>query len=307
MEKVVNAIRFHDYGDSNHLVLEKIPRPEPKANEVLIEVYFAGVNPIDWKIRAGYLKDFMPVPLPSTPGIDFSGVIAEVGPSVKNLKKGQAVFGIARGSYAEYAIAAAEDVVPKPEGLSFELAATVPVGALTAWKALEDGGVKGGQTVAILGAAGGVGMFAVQFARIKGAKVIGTASADNLAYVMGLGAEKSIDYKKVSLESEVKDVDVVIDTVGGEVLENAYSLIKKGGTLVTVAGQASEAKASERGIKALGSGRGPTSLLANIAELLAKKSVRTEVGQVFPLGEAKAAQDLSQTRHGRGRILLKVK
>jgi NADPH:quinone reductase-like Zn-dependent oxidoreductase len=307
MGTAFRAIRFHEYGNSDKLALESVPRPELKANEVLVEVYFAGVNPIDWKIRAGYLKDFMPVPLPFIPGIDFSGIVEEVGSDVKNLKKGQAVFGIAKGAYAEYAIAAAEDVVPKPDELSFELAATVPVGALTAWKALEDGGVKSGQTVLIQGASGGVGMFAVQFARILGAKAIGTASSDNLAYVKALGAEKVVDYKKGPLASEVKGVDAVIDTVGGEALEGAYSLLKKGGTLVTVAGQVAQEKAKEFGVKALGSGRGPTSLLGHIAELLANKSVRSEVGRVFPLAEAAAAQDLSQTRHGRGRILLKIK
>jgi NADPH:quinone reductase-like Zn-dependent oxidoreductase len=307
MGKEIRAVRFHEYGDSKKLILESLPLPEPKADEVLVEVHYAGVNPVDWKIRAGYLKDFMPVPLPFGPGIDFSGVIAEVGSAVKDLKKGQAVFGIAKGAYAEYAIAAAGDVVPKPDQLGFDVAATVPVGALTAWKALDDAGVKSGQTVAVLGAAGGVGMFAVQFAKLRGAKVVGTASSENLAYVKALGAEKVVDYAKGPLGAEIKDVDAVIDAVGGETLEGAYGLLKKGGTLVSVAGQVSAEKASERGVKALGSGRGPASLLKGIAELLAKKSVRSEVGKVFPLAEAGAAQDLSQTRHGKGRILLKVK
>jgi NADPH:quinone reductase-like Zn-dependent oxidoreductase len=307
MAQDFRAIRFHEYGASDRLVLETIPRPALKADEVLIEVHFAGVNPVDWKIRAGYLKDFMPVPLPFTPGIDVSGIVADIGSGVTSLKKGQAVFGIANGGYAEYAVAKAADVVPKPDNLSFELAATVPIGALTAWKALEDAGIKSGQIVVVQGAAGGVGLFAVQFARLKGAKVIGTASAGNAAFVKGLGAEKVVDYKKASVESEIKDVDVVIDAVGGDALEKSYGLLKKGGTLVSVAGQVSEEKAKEHGIKALGSGRGPAELLKQIAEMLTKKSIRCEVGRIFPLAEAKAAQDLSQTGHGRGRILLQVK
>ena len=307
MTQDFRAIRFHEYGASDRLVLETISRPVLKADEVLVEVHFAGVNPVDWKIRAGYLKDFMPVPLPFTPGIDFSGIVADIGSEVRSLKKGQAVFGIASGAYAEYAVAKAAEVVRKPDNLSFELAATVPVGALTAWKALEDAGVKNGQTVVVQGAAGGVGLFAVQFARLKGAKVIGTASSDNAAFVKSLGAEKVVDYKKASLEPEIKDADVVFDAVGGEALEKSYSLLKKGGTLVSVAGQVSEEKAKIHGIRALGSGRGPAELLTQIAELLAKKSVRSEVGRIFPLAEAKAAQDLSQTGHGRGRILLQVK
>lgn len=307
MAKDFRAIRFHEYGGSDRLVLETLPRPALKANEVLVEVHFAGVNPVDWKIRGGYYKNFMPVPLPSTPGTDFSGVVAEIGSEVKNLTKGQAVFGIAAGTYAEYAIAKAGDIVPKPDNLSFEMAATVPVASLTAWKAVEDAGVKSGQTVVIQGAAGGVGLFAVQFARLKGAKVIGIASTDNLAFVKALGADEVVDYKKGSVESAIKGADVVIDLVGDEALERAYGLLKKGGILVTIAGQVSEEKAKEYGIRAMGSGRGPTELLKQIAELLAKKSIRAEVGRVFSFTEAKAAQDLSQTRHGRGHIVLKVK
>ena len=168
MSEQMKAIRFHEYGGSEKLVLESIPRPSPKANEVLIKVHFAGVNPVDWKIRAGLLKEYMPVQLPFIPGIDVSGTIEEVGSEVKTLKKGQAVFGVAKGAYAEYAIASAGDVTAKPDKLSFELAATLPVGALTGWQAVEDAGIKAGQTVVVLAAAGGVGLFAVQFARQKG-------------------------------------------------------------------------------------------------------------------------------------------
>jgi NADPH:quinone reductase-like Zn-dependent oxidoreductase len=306
MSEQMKAIRFNEYGGSEKLVLEIIPRPVPKSNEVLIKVYFAGVNPIDWKFRAGLLKDYMPVQLPFVPGIDVSGTIEELGSEVKTLKKGQAVFGVASGAYAEYAIASANDVTPKPDSLSFELAATLPVGALTGLKAVEDAGIKAGQTVVVQAAAGGVGLFAVQFALRKGAKVIGTASVSNLDFVKSLGAEKSVDYTKGPLEAEIKDADVVIDPVGGETLEKSYGLLKKGGILVTVVGQISEEKAKEHGLKALRSGRGPTENLKMIGEMVAAKTLRTEVGKIFPLAEAGAAQELSQTRHGRGRIVLRV-
>ncbi|MGA2765749.1 MAG: NADP-dependent oxidoreductase [Spirochaetia bacterium] len=307
MSEQIKAIRFHEYGGSEKLVLETIPRPVPKANEVLIKVHFAGVNPIDWKLRAGYLKDFMPLQLPFVPGIDVSGTIEEIGSEVKTLKKGQAVFGVAKGAYAEYAIALASDVTAKPESLSFELAATLPVGALTAWQTVEDAGPKTGQTVVVMGAAGGVGLFAVQFARMKGARVIGIASSANLDFVKSLGAEKSLDYNKGSLEAEIKNVDIVIDTVGGETLEKSYDLLKKGGMLVTMAGQISEEKAQAHGVKAVSSRRGPTEKLKTIGEMVASKTLRAEVGRTFPLSEAGAAQDLSQTRHGRGRIVLRVR
>lgn len=307
MIRTFRAHRFHKYGGSENLIVESIAAPELKPDELLIEVHYAGVNPVDWKIRSGYLKDFMPVPLPFIPGSDVSGVVVETGSGVANFKKGQAVFGIANGSYAEYAVASSSGVVLKPEGLSFELAATIPLGALTAWKAVEDAGVKSGQAVAILGAAGGVGAFAVQFARLKGAKVIGTCSTDNVEYLRTLGVEKVVDYKKTSIEAEIRDADVVIDLVGGDSLEKAYGLAKVGGVLVTIAGQVSEEKAKARGIRALGSGRGPLELMEKISELAAAGTLRTEAGRIFPFAEAKAAQDLSQTGHGRGRILLKVK
>jgi NADPH:quinone reductase-like Zn-dependent oxidoreductase len=306
MSAEIKAIRFHEYGGSEKLVLETIPRPVPKANEVLIKVHFAGVNPVDWKFRAGYLKEYMPLQLPFVPGIDVSGTIEEVGSEVKTSKKGQAVFGVAKGAYAEYAIASANDVTAKPDNLSFELAATLPVGALTAWQAVEDAGIKTGQTVVIVGAAGGVGLFAVQFARAKGARVTGIASAANLDFVKSLGAEKVVDYKKGPLDTEIKNADVIIDTVGGEMLEKSYGLLKKGGVLVTMAGQVSEEKAKAHGVKALGSNRGPTEKLKMISEMVAEKTLRSEVGKIFPLAEARAAQDLSQTRHGRGRIILRV-
>jgi NADPH:quinone reductase-like Zn-dependent oxidoreductase len=306
MVEEYQAIRFHEYGGSDKLVLETVPRPTLKADEVLIKVHFAGVNPIDWKIRSGSLKDFMPVSLPCIPGIEASGVIAEVGPEARNLKIGQAVFGIVSGAYAQYAVAKAGDIVPKPDSVGFEEAAAVSVGALTAWQAVEEAGVAKGHSVAILGGAGGVGLFAVQFSRMKGAAVVGTASGNNLTYVRAIGAERAVDYRNASWESEIKNADIVIDTVGGQALESAYGLLKPGGTLVTIAGRVSEEKAKERGIKAMVSGRGSTALLKEIAALLAKRGIRSEAGRIFTLNKAKDAQDQSQTGHGRGRILLKA-
>jgi len=299
----MKAIRFHEYGSSGKLVLESIPRPEPGAGEVLVKVLFAGVNPIDWKLRAGFLKDFMPLRLPVIAVIDFSGIVEEAGKGA-SLKKGQAVFGIAKWAYAEYALASESDVALKPDGLSFELAAALPTGSLTAWQTVEDAGVKAGQTVVVQGAAGGVGLFAVQFAREKGAKVIGTSSAANTGFVKSLGAE-AVDYGKGPLDKEIGNVDAVIDAVGGETLEKSYALLKKGGVLVTIAGRVSEEKALKYGIKALNSGRGSTAHLKTIGEM-AVKSLHAEIGKIFPLEQAGAAQDLSQTGHGRGRILLKI-
>jgi NADPH:quinone reductase-like Zn-dependent oxidoreductase len=197
-------------------------------------------------------------------------------------------------------------VALQPESVSHKVAATVPVGALTAWKAVADAEIKEGQTVVIHGAAGGVGLFAVQFALLRGAHVVGVASTSNIDFVKSLGAADVVDYSKGTVASEIHDADVVIDTVGGTVLDSSYALLKRSGVLVTVAGRISEERAKARSIRAVGSGRDSASSLPAIAKLLDDKSIFAEVGKVFPLSQARAAQELSQTGHGRGRILLKI-
>lgn len=306
MSEMMKAVRFHEYGGSDKLVIETIPRPEPKANEILVKVHYAGVNPADWKIREGYMKDYLPLDLPAVAGIDFSGTVAEVGSEVRELKPGEAVFGAASATYAEYVAVPESEVTRKPASISHTVAATVPVGALTAWKMVADSGVKSGQTVVVQGAAGGVGLFAVQFALLKGAAVIGVASSANIDFVKSLGAERVVDYTKGAVASEVREADVVLDTVGGSVLESSYGLLRKDGVLATIAGSPSEEKAKEHQIKALRSGRDEAKSLAAIAKLLEEKSIFAEVGQVFPFAEVRSAQEMCQTGHGRGRILLKV-
>lgn len=305
MSQTMRTVRFHEYGESKKLVTESVPRPEPKENEVLVKVHFAGVNPVDWKLRSGMYKDFMPVNFPSTPGREFSGVVEEVGSGVKQFSSGRQVFGPGNGTYSEYIVVPASDIAPVPKGMDLETAATVPLGALTAWHVVEDADPKAGQTVVVIGAAGGVGLFATQFARMKGAKVIGVASTANQDFVKSLGAEP-VDYKAGPVASKVKDADIVIDTAGGNALEEAYALVKKGGLLLTVAGMVSEEKAKDLGISARSSGNKGAAPLGRIAELLSAGKLVTEVEKVFPLAEAAAAQDRSQTGHGRGRILLKV-
>jgi NADPH:quinone reductase-like Zn-dependent oxidoreductase len=301
----MKAIRYHDYGDSAKLSLETVPRPTPKAGELLVRVHYAGVNPVDWKLRSGIYKAHMPVTFPVTPGREFSGVVEELGEGVSGFKKGQKVFGTTGGTYAEYVAVPTSGVAPIPNGLTFEQAASVPLGALTAWHIVEDANLGPGKTVAVIGAAGGVGLFAVQLARAKGAKVFGVASGGNLEFVQSLGAE-AVDYTKGPLSAKIKDADVVIDTAGGEALAGAYALVRKGGLLLTVAGMPSEEKAKELGITAKSSGNRSSEPLARIAEMLAAGTLKVEPGRIFPLAKAAAAQDLSQAGHGRGRILLKV-
>jgi len=303
----MQAIRFHDYGGPEVLTLDETPRPQPGAGQVLVKVLAAGVNPVDWKIRAGYMKAFMPVPLPFTPGLDGAGVIELVGPDVTTFKPGQAVYGIFSGAYAEYALAAVGDIQLKPASLSFEQAATVGVGALTAWGAvIETANVQAGQRVLVHGAAGGVGLYAVQLAHWKGAHVIGVASANNLDFVRSLGAETALDYKAAPFETLVHDLDAVIDTVGGDLAERSFKVLRADGVYVTVAGRLAPDAGKAEGVRAVGAGRAASSNLARITELLDAGKLTAFAGTVFPLAQARQAQELSQTGHGRGRIILKV-
>lgn len=307
--ETINAIQVHAYGDADQLKFERIARPEPQEGEVLVRVYAAGVNPIDWKIRKGWLKDFMPSTFPYIPGADLAGVVEKVGPGVTTFQPGQEVFGrSSRGSYTEYGIAPASTLALKPKTLSFDEAATIPLGATTAWQGIFDhGNLQPGQRILILGGAGGVGLFAVQFARWKGAHVISTASTSNIDFVRSLGAETVVDYTKEHVEDVVRDVDVVFDTIGGQALAGVLPTLKRGGTLVTIAGRPDEAKASELGVRTASfSSQANTDLLNTFARLIDEGQVKVQVGATLPLSEAARAQELSEKGHGRGRIVLHI-
>lgn len=306
------AIRVHQYGGPEQLKLEGVPCPVPQEGEVLVHVRAAGVLPAEWKMREGFFHSVFPVSFPYIPGSAFAGVIEEVGPGVTGFQKGQAVFGrSSKGTYAEYTTVAVETLAHKPETLSFADAATISGGATVAWTALfECGELQAGQRVLIHGAAGGVGLFAVQFARLKGAEVIGTASTANVDFVRALGAETVVDYTAVPFEQVGRDVDLVLDTVGGETLQRSMPVVKRGGTLVSLLEQPSQEKARELGIRAMKNTAmlpfPSSSLLQTIAELIDKRSVKTVVARSLPLYEARQAHELSQTGHGRGRIVLDV-
>lgn len=303
----MKAVRIHAFGGPEVLSVEEVPVPQPGEGQVLVRVHAAGVNPADWKMGAGSYQRFMPLPLPWTPGLEGAGVVEAVGSGVTQFKPGQAVFGAFMGAYAEYALANAGDLQPKPGKLSFAEAATIPVGALTAWGAVVDTAqVKAGQRVLVHGAAGGVGLFAVQLAHGKGAHVIGTVSAGNLDFVRSLGADEVIDYTAGPFEKAVHEVDVVIDTVGGDVPEHSLPTLRKGGIFVTVAAMPPEDFGKAQGIRFARAGRAAVTNLGEIRELFEKGKLRPVVGKVFPLAQARQAQELSQTGHGRGRIVLQM-
>lgn len=317
--QTMQAIRVHQYGGPEQLKLEQIPRSEPQAGEVLIRVHAAGVLPADWKVRQGLFQDWFAIQFPYIPGSAVAGVVEEVGPGVTAFQPGQAVFGrSANGAYAEYATTAVESpaltpktfslLALKPDTLSFAEAATISGGATTAWAALfGDGGLQAGQRVLIHGAAGGVGLYAVQLAKWKGAQVIGTASTANVDFVRSLGAETMIDYTTTPFEQVASEVDLVLDTIGGKTLRRSMEVVKHGGTMVSLLEQPPQEKAQERGIRALKNAVTPTNEhLRTIAQLIVEGQVRAVVGKTFPLYEACQAHELSQTGHGRGRIVLQI-
>jgi NADPH:quinone reductase-like Zn-dependent oxidoreductase len=305
----MKAVRIHQYGGPEVLAQVEMKRPTPGPNEVLIKVQAASVNPVDWKLRAGYMKDVFPLAFPSTLGWDVSGKVEEAGADVTQFKRGDEVYALLEGGgYAEYAAATETVVARKPRTLDHVQAATVPVAGLTAWQGLfEVAQLSAGQKVLIHAAAGGVGNFAVQFAKAKGAYVIGTASGKNQAFLRELGADEAIDYQKTRFEDVVHDVDVVLDTIGGETQERSFKVLKKGGILVSLVQPPSQESATKYGVRALFYGaHASSSNLAEIAKLIDNGKVKPVVETILPLAEARRAHELSEGGHVRGKIVLKV-
>lgn len=303
----MQAVRIHDYGDASVLKLEQAPRPEPQANQVLIRLRAAGVNPADSAMRNGAFKQFMELQFPWTPGLEGAGTVEGVGAEVQTFKPGDEVYGFLSGGYAEYAVGNANDLQVKPSKLTMEEAAASPMGTAMAWAALiENAKLEAGQQVLILGAAGGIGAFATQMALWKGARVIGVTSSQNLEFVRSLGARQVIDYAAAHFEDTVRDVDVVVDTVGGEMPERSWQTMRKGGILVTVAARLSADSGQAHGMRAASARRPTFGDHQQISELLEQGNLRPTIRQTFTLAQAREAQELSETRHGRGRIILSI-
>jgi len=300
----MKAIVVHQYGGPEVLKYEDAPRPEPKESEILVRVIGAGVNPVDTYVRSG---KFGAATLPLIPGRDIAGIVEEVGPGATKFKKGDAVYGNVRnGGYAEFAVAAEKDIALKPAALDFVEAAAVPVAARTAWNALvETAHLAAGQTLLIQGGSGGVGSFAIQIAKVRGAKVYATASTGNQDLLKELGADVAIDYTKQKFEDVVKNVDVVLETAGKETLERSYPVVKKGGYLVSIVGPTDPAKVQQYGIQAPPLALS-ASALSELTKLFDAKNIKVVVTETLPLSEAQKAQEQVGTHHTRGKIVLKV-
>ncbi|MFE9045263.1 NADP-dependent oxidoreductase [Streptomyces sp. NPDC007818] len=307
----MRAVVVEQWGGPENLVERETERPEPGLNEVLVRVHAAGVNPVDWKTRAsGALIEWGAVP---AVGWDVSGTVEAVGPGVGMFRPGDEVFGMPlfprqAGGYSEYVVAPARHLAPKPAALTHVEAAALPLAALTAWQALVDtADVRPGERVLVHAAAGGVGHFAVQIAKARGAYVIGTASAAKHDLVRELGADEVIDYREARFEDVVTDVDVVLDGLGGETARRSLTVLREGGRLITLPGPDDVPAAVPDGVRAIWVLVEPDHLgLREITALVEQDRLRPVVDTVLPLAEAAKAHELGERGRTTGKIVLTI-
>lgn len=308
----MKAVRIHAYGGTDMLSYEDVPRPIVGEGEVLIRVYATTLNPFDCAVRAGYMSAYFNHSLPLILGTDVSGIVEDVGAGVTNVARGDGVYtrsGVVRdGAYAEYVVVPASDVATKPQSLDHIHAAAIPHAILTAWQALvELANLTAGQTVLIHGAAGGVGHVAAQLARLRGAKVIGTASV-NVDFLRELGLDEVIDYSTTPFEEVVRDVDVVLDLIGGDTQQRSWAVLKPGGILISTVQPPSEETAAAHGVRqgfvASSPPIGP--VLSEVATLVDAGQIRPVVSTILPLEDIRTAHEMIEGRHTRGKIVLQV-
>jgi len=306
------AYRLHSYGGPECIKLDTVPVPKPEAGEVLVAISKAGINPFDWKIRAGYVKDQMPLPLPYTLGADFVGTVAALGEGSLRFQVGDRVMSITNklGAYAEH-IAIKENILARvPDAIPDEDAATLPMPGLTAWQALYAAGlVRTGITVLVVGASGTAGAMAVQFAKAAGAKVVGTASAKNKDFVLDLGADDFIDYRTERFEERKEQFDLILDFALGPngISADAWKVVKDGGAIVSVANPGVQADVPS-GKSGLFRQTSPdASLLEDIVTQYLDGKLKTKVARVFSREQLHEAMELNQNGGTTGRLILDFK
>jgi NADPH:quinone reductase-like Zn-dependent oxidoreductase len=310
--KTMKAVCIYSYGGPEVLVYEDAPRPHPGAGEVLVRIHAAGINPVDWKIREGKLKELIHHTFPLVLGWDVSGVVESVGPATTRLKPGDEVYSrpdiACDGAYAEFMVVKETELALKPKSIDHIHAAAIPLAGLTVWQSLFDAAdLIAGQRVLIHAAAGGVGHLAVQIAKWKGAHVIATASAKNHDFVRDLGADQVIDHRAIRFEDVVEPLDVVFDTVGGETQEQSWKVIKRGGILVSIASPPPADTALTYGVRQAFVFTKPNARqLADLASLVDSEKLKVIVETVLPLSDAARGQELSERGHSRGKIVLRV-
>ena len=311
----MKAIVIDNYGGKDQLKEREVEKPIINENQALVEIHATSINPIDWKLREGYLKDMLPWEFPIILGWDAAGVIVEVGKNVKHYKVGDRVFArpatTRQGTYAEFVPVEADLLAHMPESMSFEQGAAIPLTGLTAYQCLVGfAEVKKGDKVLVHAGAGGVGSMAIQIANSIGAYVATTASDKNDELVKSLGANRVINYSEEDFSELLEDFDAVLDTMGGDVLDKSFKVLKKGGKLISIAGQPSAEKAEQYGVKASGFWLKPNGeQLQMLAHLFVSGELKPTIGHVFEFTEQglKDAHELSESHHARGKIVIKVK
>jgi NADPH:quinone reductase-like Zn-dependent oxidoreductase len=308
----MKAVVVNEYGGPEVLKYQDAPKPEPKNDELLVRVMGAAVNPVDTYVRQGKLSLGGQMHGPIIIGYDISGVVEKTGADANKFKAGDEVYcylSVMRGGgYAEFAVAKESETALKPKNINFVEAAAVPLAATTAWQALVDKAkIEKGQTVLIYGGSGGVGSFAVQIAKARGAKVSATASTAHQALLKQLGVDQAIDYTTTKFEDVVKDVDVVLNCVRADALNRSYGVVKKGGIIVSITDEPDQTECAKHGIRGTRMGAHPDSnVLEELTRLIEAKKITPIVSQTFPLAAAMKAHQQIETHHTLGKIVLKV-
>lgn len=311
----MKAVVINQYGGKEELKEVDYPKPLPGQNQVVIDIHATSINPIDWKLREGYLKEMLPFHFPIILGWDAAGVVTDIGEHVTKFDIGDKVFTrpatTEKGTYAEY-IAVEEDLIAKmPNNMTFEEAASIPLAGLTAWQCLVDSAkVSQGDKVLIHAGAGGVGSLAIQIAKSKGATVATTGSGKNRDYLLSLGADLVINYENEDFSEIISDYDIVLDTMGGDIQEKSFSVLRLGGKLVSIVAPPNEEKAKEKGVLVDFVWLQPNGEeLEKLAQLIEEEKLKAQVGEVFDFNEEglKEAHALSESHHAKGKIVIKMK
>ena len=307
----MRAVVIHGYGEPEVMKLEQVTRPEPAEDEVLIRVVAASINPVDVAIREGYLARLVGS-FPIILGMDAAGIVEKVGSKVSKYKVGDPVFAFFtlkhEGGYAEFVTAREDELAPKPGTVSFAQAAGAGAAGATAWEALIDtANLHAGQSVLIHGGSGGVGHFAIQIAKAKGAKVFATASTANQEFLRQMGADVAIDYTRTKFEDIAKDVDVVLDTVGRDTLERSYGVVKNGGIIVSIVDEPKPEALETHGIRGVTLRCTPKAgVLEELSKLMEAKKLMPVISETFPMTQVVQAQNQIATGHTRGKIVLSI-
>jgi NADPH:quinone reductase-like Zn-dependent oxidoreductase len=305
----MKAVRIHEFGGPDRVQIEEVAAPTVTRGNALVRIRAAGVNPVDWMVREHIYNPKGADRVPLTLGQDFAGVIEKIGSDSKtSFREGDEVFGEVFGSFAEYALVPLKDLVKKPRSLDFKIAASLPMPALTAWQAIIDTAeAKPGMRFLIHGASGGVGSFAAQFARWKKAQVAATASEPSFDYLRSIGVDPIIDYKRERFEEKLRDIDVVLDPLGGDTQARSWSVLKRGGMLINLIDEIDKEAAKRAGVRAVDFGMEyDVEDLEQIAALVESGTIRPHISKVLPLDQAKQAMDLNQQGKSHGKIVLEI-